>query len=162
MSLTPLSSLVVTALAAAVIIGVTASLFYGDFPPARVRNSVALWIIAAIAATTAVAVRRRILDGEVGLDRSQMSPLFIARAAVLGKACAWLGAVVGGAYLGLTGYVLIEYSTLLAAQEDTPGAVVCLAAGAAVAVAGVVLERACLAPPGDFGQDQRRSGAQAM
>lgn len=162
LSLTPVSALLLAAAATALVVGVAAVYFYGDFPPARVRNSVALWIIAAVAAVTAVAVRRRINDGEVGHDSSQMSPVFIARAAVLGKACSWLGAFVGGGYLGLTVYVLIEYPSLLAAQEDTPGAVACVAAGAAVAVAGVVLERCCLVPPGDANPDGRRSGAQAM
>jgi hypothetical protein len=119
-------------------------------------------VFAVVAAFTAVAVRRRIADGEVGLDRSQMSPVFIARAAVLGKACSWLGALVGGGYLGLTVYVLIRYPSLLAAQEDAPGALVCTAAGVCVAVAGVVLERCCLVPPGDADPDGRRSGAQAM
>jgi hypothetical protein len=162
MSLTPVSALLVAAGASALVVGVAAVYFYGDFPPARVRNSVAMWIIAGVAAVTAVAVRRRIADGEVGQDRSQMAPVFIARAAVLGKACSWLGAFVGGGYLGLTVYVVVEYSSLLAAQEDTPGAVTCVAAGAAVAVAGVVLERCCLVPPGDADPDGRRSGAQAM
>lgn len=162
MSLTPVSGLLLAAVGAALVVGVAAVFFYGDFPPARIRNSVALWIIAGVAAVTAVAVRRRISDGEVGQDRSQMSPVFIARAAVLGKACAWLGAFLGGAYLGLTCYVLIKYPDLLAAQEDAPGAVVCLATGAGVAVAGVVLERCCLVPPGDADPDTRRSGAGAM
>lgn len=162
LALTPVSGLLFAAGATALVVGVAAVFFYGDFPPARVRNSVALWIIAGVAAVTAVAVRRRIADGEVGLDRSQMAPVFIARAAVLGKACSWLGAFIGGGYLGLSVYVLAEYTALLAAQEDTPGALTCVAAGVAVAVAGVVLERSCLVPPGDADPDGRRSGAQAM
>nr|WP_130840888.1 DUF3180 domain-containing protein [Corynebacterium neomassiliense] len=162
LALTPVSALLTAAAGMALVIGVAAVFFYGDFPPARVRNSVALWVFAVVAAFTAVAVRRRIADGEVGLDRSQMSPVFIARAAVLGKACSWLGALVGGGYLGLTVYVLIRYPSLLAAQEDAPGALVCTAAGVCVAVAGVVLERCCLVPPGDADPDGRRSGAQAM
>lgn len=161
-SLTPISSLLVAVLATALVVGVAAVLFYGDFPPARGRNSVALWIIAASAAVMAVAVRRRITEGEVGQDRSQMSPTFIAGAAMFGKACAWLGAFMGGAYLGLSGYVLFQYSALIAAQEDAPGAVICVAAGASVAVAGVVLERCCLVPPGDADPESGRSGAQAM
>lgn len=162
LSLTPVSGVIAVAAGAALVVGVAAAFFYGAFPPARVRNSVALWIIAVVAVVTAVAVRRRINDGEVGLDRSQMSPVFIARAAVLGKACSWLGAFTGGAYLGLCIYVLAHYQDLLAAQDDTPGAVVCTAAGAAVAVAGLVLERCCLVPPGDADPDSRRSGAEAM
>ncbi|WP_297005481.1 DUF3180 domain-containing protein [uncultured Corynebacterium sp.] len=162
LSLTPVSGLLVAAGSSALVVGVAAVFFYGDFPPARVRNSVAMWIIAGVAAVTAVAVRRRIADGEVGQDRSQMDPVFIARAAVLGKACSWLGAFVGGGYLGLAVYVLVEYSSLLAAQDDTPGVVACVASGVAVAVAGVVLERCCLVPPGDADPDGRRSGAEAM
>nr|WP_245557373.1 DUF3180 domain-containing protein [Corynebacterium terpenotabidum] len=162
LALTPVSVLLVTAAGAALVVGVAAVSFYGDFPPARVRNSLALWIIAVVAAVAAVVVRRRISAGEVGLDRTQLAPVFIARAGVLGRACSWLGALVGGGYLGLTVYVLVEYETLLAAQEDTPGAVTCLASGVAVMVAGIALERACLVPPGDATPDGRRSGAQAM
>jgi len=161
MALTSVSLVIAVAVGTALIVGLAAVFFYGDFPPARVRNSVALWIFAGAAAITAVSVRRRIRDGEVGQDRSQMSPVFIARAAVLGKACSWLGALTGGAYAGLTVYVLLHYRDLVAAQDDTPGAVVCVAAGAAVAVAGLLLERCCLVPPGDADSDGRRSGAQA-
>lgn len=162
MSLTSISTLFVTAVATAVVVGVAAVLFYGDFPPARVRNSVALWVIAIMAALMAVAVHRRIGDGEVGLDRSQMSPTFIAGASVFAKACSWLGAIMGGVYLGHSIYVFFQYSTLVAAQEDAPGAVICLAAGIAVAVAGVILERCCLVPPGDADPEGHGSGAQAM
>lgn len=162
MSLTSISTLFLTAVAAALVVGFAAMLFYGDFPPARVRNSVALWIIAVMAAVMAVAVRRRIGEGEVGLDRSQMAPTFIAGAAVFAKACSWLGAIMGGAYLGHSVYVFFHYSTLIAAQEDAPGAVICLAAGVSVAVAGVILERCCLVPPGDADPESHGSGAQAM
>ena len=64
LSLTPVSALLLAAAATALVVGVAAVYFYGNFPPARVRNSVALWIIAAVAAVTAVAVRRRVGVGD--------------------------------------------------------------------------------------------------
>ena len=101
----------------------------------------------------AVVVKHRVEDGRIGQDSSQLSPVFVARCAVLGMATAWIGAVVGGLYGGVTIYVLLRHSDLLAAQQDTPGAVTCLVAGAAMAASGVWLERSCLVPPGGADPD---------
>lgn len=149
--------LLLTAAAGAVVVGFAAAwTFYGSFPRITVGSSLALWVFAIVAAVLALLVRRRIEDGSVGQDRSQMSPVFISRCALFGKAAAWIGAVVGGLYAGVTVYVLLRHSELLAAQQDTPGAVTCLVAGAAMAGAGVWLERSCLVPPGDADPDNGR------
>ena len=146
--------LLLLAAAGAVLVGLAGSwMFYGDLPPVKVSGSVAMWVFAALAVVLAVVVKHRVEDGRIGQDSSQLSPVFVARCAVLGMATAWIGAVVGGLYGGVTIYVLLRHSDLLAAQQDTPGAVTCLAAGAAMAASGVWLERSCLVPPGGADPD---------
>lgn len=149
MNRTSVGLLATSAVAATVVSFAAVWVFYGSYPPLRVSGSAALWIFAVIAGVLAVTVRRRIRDGEVGQDRSQMSPVFISRCALFGKAAAWIGVLLGGFYAGVTGYVLFRHGDLLAAQQDTPGAVVALLAAAAMAVAGVLLERSCMVPPGE-------------
>ena len=153
LSVTSVGALVTAAVAAGVIVGALAWFFYGQFPPVKLSGSLTLWILAAVAAVTAVVVRRRVRDNGIGLDRSEMSPVTVARAAVYGRACAWVGAVFGGAYLGVASYVLVHYPDLAAAQSDTPGVVSGILAGLATAVAGVRLERSCLVPPSDGDPD---------
>lgn len=149
MNVTSVGLLSTSAVGAGVVSFAAAWVFYGRYPSLSVTGSLALWIFAVVAAVLAVTVRRRIADGEVGQDSSQMSPVFISRCALYGRACAWLGAVLGGLYGGLTVYVLLRHGELLAAQQDTPGAVTAALGAAATAVAGVLLERACLVPPDD-------------
>jgi fructose-specific phosphotransferase system IIC component len=156
MSVTSIGLLLLSA-AGATVVGLAAAwTFYGRFPPIRVSGSLALWFFAVAAAVLAVIVRRRIADGRIGQDRSQLSPVFVSRCAVFGKAAAWIGAIVGGLYAGVTVYVLIRHSELLAAQQDTPGVVTSLVAGGAMAAAGVWLERSCLIPPGDADPENGR------
>jgi hypothetical protein len=161
MSVTSVLSLAVAAVAAAVVVGALVWFFYGDFPPVKVSGSVTLWILAVVAALVAVVVRRRLRDNGIGMDRSQMAPVTVARAAVYGKACAWVGAVFGGAYVGVGFYVLLHHQDLAAAQADTPGAVAGLLAGAAACVAGVWLERSCLVPPSDGDSEKDRGRGRA-
>lgn len=149
MNQTSVGLLVTSAVAAGVVSFAGVWVFYGSIPSMSVSGSTALWIFAVVAGVLAVTVRRRISEGEVGQDRSQMSPVFISRCAVFGKAAAWIGSLVAGFYGGVTVYVLLRHGELLAAQQDTPGAVTSLLAAAAMAVAGVLLERSCLVPPGD-------------
>lgn len=149
MNKTSLGLLALSAVAAAVVSFAAVWVFYGSFPPLRISGSTALWIFAVVAGVLAWTVRRRIAAGEVGQDSSQMSPVFISRCAVFGAAAGWIGALLGGAYGGVAVYLLLRHGELLAAQQDTPGAVVGFLASAAMAVAGVLLERSCLVPPGD-------------
>jgi hypothetical protein len=80
------------------------------------------------------------------------NPLGVARMAVLGKASAHVGPIVGGFYLG---YLLL----LLPGVETTSRrdraviAVVALAAAVLLTVAGLLLERACRIRGGDEGPD---------
>ena len=154
LSTTSIGLLLLTA-AGAVVVGVVGTwIFYGDLPPVKVSASVAMWLFTVLTGVLAVIVKRRVEDGRIGQDSSQLSPVFVSRCAVLGMATAWIGSVVGGLYGGVTVYVLLHHSDLLAAQQDTPGAVTCLVAGAAMAASGVWLERSCLVPPGGADPDK--------
>lgn len=161
LSVTSAPALVTGAVAAAVVVAALTWFFYGQFPPLKVSGSLTLWILAGLAAVTAVVVRRRVRDNEIGMDRSQLGPVTVARAAVYGKACAWVGAVFGGAYLGVGAYVLVHHQDLAAAQSDTPGVVAGILGGLAAAVAGAWLERSCLVPPSDGDAAENRARRRA-
>lgn len=107
-----------------------------------------LWIAAAACFYIAHMVKKRREEGSVGLDRSQLNPMMVANFMVFGKACAWTGAICGGGYLGALAYVVPRLSHLAAAAQDFPSLLSGALGGTALAVAGVVLERACeVSPP---------------
>ena len=100
-------------------------------------------VIAAAVLTSAVALRRR-LQG----DRPAPHPLGIARMAVLGKASAHVGPIVGGFYLG---YLLL-LAPRLGVVDRRDRAVICLVAlvaALALSAGGLWLERLCRVPPSD-------------
>ena len=111
-----------------------------------------LWVLALVCAVLVVVVKRRRSDGRVGLDRSQLNPMMAANFMLFGKACAWAGAVCGGAYLGPLVYVVPRLGTLTAAGEDLPGLIGVVVGGLLLAVAGVLLEKACEVSPPSSGE----------
>lgn len=117
--------------------------FYGLLPPVPAAGALTVWLLVVVVGTLIV-IRRR---GDVGLDRTQLDPITVARMMVVGKASAWTGAVLGGIYSGVAGYVLAQAGNLVAAQNETPAVVAAALGSIALAVAGVVLERHCEAPP---------------
>lgn len=124
--------------------------FYGAWQTISPLWSLPLWAVAALCVFLAVMVRRRRKEGRVGLDRSQINPMMMANFMVVGKASAWSGAILGGVFLGLVVWVLPRLGTLTAAQADAPGVISGALGGAALAVAGVVLERSCeVSPPAE-------------
>lgn len=144
-----ISNLVWVALIAALIAAVSALSFYGQFPPIKLNSAVVLFVMAVVAFVVAAIVKKRIENGGVGFDRSQMQPTTVTGWMLYGKALAWIGALLSGLYLGLGIYVVPQVSQLVAAQADVPGVVGGFVAALVAAVAGVRLERACEAPPAD-------------
>ncbi|MCX2163474.1 DUF3180 domain-containing protein [Corynebacterium auriscanis] len=143
------SSLVWVGVIAALIAGVTTLSFYGSFPPIKLTSAVLLFVMAGVAWVAAGAVKKRIDDGGVGFDRSQMQPTTVASWMLYGKALAWIGALLAGLYVGMGAYIIPQAGNLSAAQADMPGVVAGFVGALAGAVAGVRLERACEAPPAD-------------
>lgn len=122
--------------------------YYGALASLSLLWPLSLWIAAVTCLYIAHMVRKRREEGNVGLDRSQLNPMMVANFMLFGKACAWTGALCGGAYLGLLAYVVPRLGMLTAAAEDFPSVLSGALGGIALAVAGVVLERACeVSPP---------------
>ncbi|MDO5512052.1 DUF3180 domain-containing protein [Corynebacterium sp.] len=121
--------------------------FYGSMTAIPVTVSVTLWVLAFVCLVLAWRVRDRKEDGGIGQDRSQLNPVTAAQFLVVGKAAAWTGAIVGGAYLGMATYIIPRAGELIAAEQDLPGVLASAFGGVAAAVAGVYLERHCETPP---------------
>src|SRR5699024_8979488 len=79
----------------------------------------------------------------IGLDRSQINPMTIARFMLVGKASAWTGTIVGSAYLGMALYVVPMAGQIVAAQDDVAGVVSSVLGRAAVAIHGIILAGRC-------------------
>jgi hypothetical protein len=110
-------------------------------PPLTWTAPAGIALIAVVVLATALGLRAR-LDQPA----KRPHPLSMARMAVLGKASAHVGPIVGGLYAG---YLLVLLPGLeISARRDR--AVLCLVAllaSVALSVAGLLLERACRVPP---------------
>ena len=110
-------------------------------------------VLAVAVLLTALALRSRLARPE-----KRPHPLAMARLAVLGKANAHVGPLVGGLYAG---YLLV----LLPGMDIEPRrdrAVLCLVAllaSLALSGAGLLLERLCRVPPSDIDPDLPASPA---
>ena len=118
----------------------------------------ALAVLAVLIALAALGVRRRLrqrlgsgqpggaLTPVSGARRKPVNALVVARLAALGKASAYGGAVLAGAYAG---YLLLLVGDLTTELRRELGAIAGLAAIAAagLGVAGLALERCCRVPP---------------
>ena len=102
----------------------------------------ALLLVAIVLFVTAWSTRRTIRLRPGGL-----SPAHAVNRLVLARACAYVGALAGGAYLG---YALswLGIDSDLADQRALRSACAAVA-GLLMVVAGVLLERACRVPPED-------------
>ncbi|WIM67366.1 DUF3180 domain-containing protein [Corynebacterium breve] len=150
MTRTPISGLVAAFVFSAAAMAIVTWGFYGSFSTIPVMVSATLWIMAIFCLVLTYVVKDRRKEGLIGLDRSQLNPMMVTNFLLIGKASAWTGAVVGGGYAGIGTYVIPNLSMLAAAQADLPGVLSSAAGGIALAVAGIILERACeVSPPAD-------------
>lgn len=126
--------------------------FYGSMLAIPATVSITLWVMAVVCGVLArkVSQARKEDAHGIGLDSSQLNPLTVAQFLLVGKASAWTGSIVGAAYLGVAIHVVPRAGELLAAQGDLIGVITSALGGAAMAVAGIVLERQCeVSPPAD-------------
>ncbi|MDO4909474.1 MAG: DUF3180 domain-containing protein [Corynebacterium sp.] len=121
--------------------------FYGSLPSATWAGAIIAWGLVVLCIVMGRIIRARIKDNKVGMDRSQLNPLYAAFWYALSGACTWGGAILGGLYGGFATYVIPHHSTLIAAQEDLPAVVVTAIGGWALLAAGLYLERSCQVPP---------------
>lgn len=121
-------------------------LTYRWFPPITLLTGVSLLAVAIAEAGWAFYVRSKIADGEIGDAPGWLHPLAVARAVVIAKASAWVGAVVLGWWAGVLVYLLPRRGTLRVAGEDTAGAVVAAVCALALVVAALWLQHCCKSP----------------
>lgn len=147
MSRTSVPALVGVYLFIAAAMGILTWRFYGSFPPIPAAGALTIWMLAIIVAVLIIVVRRNMSEGTIGLDRSQLDPMTVARMMMVGKAAAWTGAVLGGLYTGVATYVIPQAGNLVAAQQETPIVIAGGVGAILLAIAGVILERNCETPP---------------
>lgn len=150
--MTPMKPTTVTSLlGAAAVLAVAGWLLYGRFYGALAPNWWDLlfpWVLTGVCVAAARWVRAALDGDRVGQDAgSQVQPLTMARWLVVGTASAWLGAVLGGLYLGALAWAIPRWGELTAAVEDGPVLAVGALSGVALAAAGIWLERCCQVPP---------------
>jgi hypothetical protein len=122
-------------------------LYFASFPPITIWTGMSLLAVAAAEFGLAFYVRSKINDGEIGDARGWLHPLAVARAVVVAKASAWVGAVALGWWIGVLAFLLPRRGMYRVAAEDTAGAVVAAASALALVLAGLWLQHCCKSPP---------------
>jgi hypothetical protein len=137
------ATLVVTLLAAAAVSWLGIDNFYGIMPRLPWLPPLTMLVLGLGEAYAAWHTKAWV-DRRTGA--TPVAPLVIARYVVLAKASALVGALFCGIYCGLTGWLLLQRETLLAADRDLPPAVVGVIGSATLVVGALLLERACRVP----------------
>ena len=147
----PLTLLLLAALGVAVLwfveIALAASGRAVIIPP--VTLAAALVLIGAIVVLMAVPVRR-VARGD---RTARVDPFYATRVVMLAKASALGGALLGGAGLGIVGYLLSR--SVLPALGSVTMAVAAAVGAILLLVAGLVAEHMCAIPPDD---DEKKRG----
>ncbi|QDQ98975.1 DUF3180 domain-containing protein [Tomitella fengzijianii] len=120
---------------------------YGRLPSVPTLVGLPLVVLAVAEALAGLFIRRRVAEGEVGAGLHDLSPLTIARAVVLAKASAIVGAVFAGGWAGFLIYLVPQQDRLAAARSDLSGTIFGLAAGLLLVAAALWLEHTCTVPP---------------
>jgi hypothetical protein len=103
----------------------------------------ALFLVAAILLGTAWSTRRTISQ-----HPGRLSPHQAVNRLVLARACAYVGALAAGVYLGYAISWIGDSSSDMAGQRALRAALAGVA-GLVIVVGGLLLERACRVPPKD-------------
>ncbi|MDQ4094364.1 MAG: DUF3180 domain-containing protein [Actinomycetota bacterium] len=135
--------LVGAAVVAAVLVNLLLQLSYGDLPTLPTLAGTTLFVFAVAEVVLGTALRTRIRQ------RPRTRPvqaLTAVKALVLAKASSLAGAITGGAWLGVLGYVLPLRSQLQSAASDTVTASIGAVCAGALVAAGLWLEYCCRTP----------------
>jgi hypothetical protein len=143
---TNLSDVVLPFLAVGVICYLLLQLSYESLPPFQWFTAVPIAALAIAEFVMAGRVRAAVRHSA---DARPMTALAIARAVALGKASVLVGAAVAGASVALIAKVLPDANRTSAAQHDLEVGLSLLVVAIALAVAGLVLERAGINPNHD-------------
>lgn len=126
---------------------VVVSVTYSSLPPISKFAGASLYVVAAIELIIAFLVRSRVHERELGDGPRQMHPITAAKAAVLAKASAIVGAASAGVWLGFGLWVFPRTADVRAASTDSPGVIIGLIAGIVLVAAALWLEHCCKTPP---------------
>jgi peptidoglycan/LPS O-acetylase OafA/YrhL len=135
-----------TTVGVAIVGYVLVSLTYRWFPPITVWTGLSLLAVAGVEAGWAFYVRSKIGDGKIGDGPGWLHPLAVARAVMISKASAWVGALALGWWVGVVVFLLTKRSLLRVAGEDSAGAVVAAVSALALVVAALWLQHCCKSP----------------
>lgn len=138
--------LVVTAVGVAVLAYLAITLTYRWFPPITVWTGLSLLVVAAAEAGWGFHVRSKISAGRIGDGAGWLHPLSVARAVMVSKASAWVGALALGWWTGVVVYLLPRRGVLRVAGEDSVGAVVAAVSALALVAAALWLQHCCKSP----------------
>lgn len=147
-------------LAVAAMVGVVAYVIvrakYGSLQELPTFAGSTMLFFAAAEAVLGYNLRNRIQRRPGALP---VEALTAAKALLVAKASSLTAAVVGGAWLGVLGYVLPRRDELDAASHDTWAAVIGLVSASALVAAALWLEYCCRIPDDPGEQDSGRDGA---
>ena len=135
--------LVGAAAVAAVLVNLLLQLSYGDLPTLPTLAGTTLFVFAVAEVVLGTTLRTRIRQ------RPRTRPvqaLTAVKALVLAKASSLAGAITGGTWLGVLGYVLPLRSQLQSAASDTVTASIGAVWAGALVAAGLWLEYCCRTP----------------
>lgn len=148
MTFTRARDLVAAAAIAAVLVNLLLRLSYGDLPtlPQPAGTTLLVFAIAEVVLGNTLRARIRQRPGA-----RPVQALTAAKAVVLAKASSLAGAITGGAWLGVLGYVLPRRSELASAASDTVTASLGAVCAAALVAAALWLEHCCRTPDDEEG-----------
>jgi hypothetical protein len=133
-------TLIVAAVAAAVVAYAVIRVIYNSIPEVPTLAPVSVFLIGLIELQASFAVRAR-LDGRPGTK--PIMPIVVARFAALAKASSLAGAAIGGAWAALVIYTIPKIGEIRVAGHDTLIAVLGVVAAAVLVTGALLLERAC-------------------
>lgn len=146
MTFTRTRDLVAAAVVAAVLVNLLLQLSYGELPTLPQPAGTTLLVFAIAEVLLGNALRARIQQRP---GSRPVQALTAAKAVVLAKASSLAGAITGGAWLGVLGYVLPLRSQLPSAASDTVTASIGAVCAAALVAAALWLEHCCRTPDDD-------------
>ncbi len=150
MTFTRARDLIAAAAVAAVLVNLLLQLSYGNMPtlPQLAGTTLLAFAVAEVALGSSLRQRIRRRPGT-----RPVQALTAAKAVVLAKASSLAGAITGGAWLGVLGYVLPLRSQLPSAASDTVTALIGAACAATLVAAALWLEHCCRTPDGPDDMD---------
>lgn len=137
------STLAALFVGATVISWVLVRQLYGDIPPLRWYMPVWAGVLALAEAVFGLRLKDRIARRR---GAEPVDPIIAARALALGKASAYVGALLGGLWLGFTGYLAGQWGFLASAERDAVVAIIGVVLSLALGAAGLWLESCCRVP----------------